>query len=125
MKQAKELYFTSHRFLRACQKAITCNREIWHRFQAGYLVGGSGVVLGTGLIAITAQRGIQTGIASLVPATVAMGVLGVAGAAVSVGYGAFELWNTKQYDNICASCESNVPPPQTVQRFCRCRTNHF
>ena len=119
--QAKELYFTSHRFLRACQKAITCNSAIWRQFQAGYLLGGSGVALGAGIAATTVRKGIQSGVSSLAPERAAMGVLGVAVSVALLGYGAFELWKTQQYDSICESCESNAPPPHTL---CRCRTNH-
>ena len=63
-----------------------------------------------------AQKGVQSGIGSLVPASTLMGAFGAAGLALSVlslGFGVAELCNTWKYGSICESRESDTLPAST------------
>lgn len=106
--RAKKLYFTSHELLHACREAILCNRAIWSQFQNGYLIGAVGIGFGAPAIVSTAQKGVQSGIRSLIPAKTVVGVFGTVGLALSVismGFGVAELCNTWNNNNICASID--------------------
>ncbi|KAF8418180.1 hypothetical protein EV426DRAFT_342376 [Tirmania nivea] len=125
--QAKELYFTSHELLHACRGAILCNKAIWSRFQAGYLLGAVEIGLGTLAIVCAAQKGVKSGVGSLVPATAA-GALGAAGLTLSVlslGFGVVELWNTWQYDNICKSLDECLVTTIRIMFSCEAITRRL